>query len=346
MIKVGIVGATGYTGAELVRLLKSHPKAEITVLTTRSSVGADISEVYPGLRGCVQHTCVEYDPDAVIPSVDVVVIALPHGHAVPTALDALQAGKKVIDLGADFRLKDTGEYRKWYGLEHGSPEILSRAVYGLPEVNADKIAGADVVANPGCYPTSIILALAPLLSEGIIKTAGITADSKSGISGAGKTPSEKTHFVECNENVSAYGVSGHRHRPEIEQVIGELSGEKMRISLTPHLVPITRGILSTVYADLKDDASEEELRTLFEDYYRGASFISVLPDGIWPHTRWVYGSNFCHINFFLDREMGRITVVSAIDNLVKGASGQAVQNMNLMFGLPEETGLVVPGIYP
>jgi len=346
LIRAGIIGATGYTGAELIRLLHGHPEVEIAILTSRSYVGEDISNIYPNLKACVRRVCEDQDLDKVVAVSDVIFVALPHGHAVPIVQKAVAAGKKVIDLGADFRLKDANVYKEWYGLEHGAPDMLEEVVYGIPEIYRKRIAVSRVVANPGCYPTSIILGLAPLLHNGLIKLSGITADSKSGVSGAGKAPSEKTHFVECNENISAYGVSGHRHRPEIEQELSFLAGRKVRISFTPHLLPITRGILSTIYADLTSDVDEKDLRKIYSDFYSEAPFVRVLPEGMWPHTRWVYGSNYCHINFAVDKEIRRITILSAIDNLVKGASGQAIQNMNLMLGLREDTGLNVPGIYP
>lgn len=346
MIKASIMGATGYTGAELVRLLYGHQDVEISVLSSRSSVGEDIADIYPGLRHCVSHLFEEQDPDKIVDRSDVIFLCLPHGHAVEVVSRAYAAGKKVIDLGADFRLKDAAEYEKWYGIAHGAPELLDKAVYGLPEVYRDAVKEAQVVANPGCYPTSIILGLAPLLRAGVIRPETIIADSKSGVGGAGKTPTAKTHFVECNENINPYGVSGHRHRPEIEQELGFLAGEEFRISFTPHLLPITRGILSTIYANLKEDTSETQVREIYRGFYGDAGFVRILPPEVWPHTRWVYGSNFCDINFALDREAGRITVMSAIDNLVKGASGQAIQNMNLMFGLEEKTGLLIPGVCP
>ena len=346
MIRAGIIGATGYTGAELVRILYRHPRVEISFLSSRSFAGEDISNVYPNLKCCVEKSCEEQNIDRAVEKCDVIFVALPHGHSVPIVKRALEAGVKVIDLGADFRLKNPEEYERWYGLKHGAPELLDQAVYGLPEIYRQDIAEALVVANPGCYPTSIILGLAPLLKNGVIKTEGIVADSKSGVSGAGRTPSEKTHFVECSESVSAYGVSGHRHRPEIEQELGKLGGTLMRVTFTPHLVPITRGILSTIYAEPAFDAAEDEIRELYESFYHRKPFVRILPEGVFPRTRWVYGSNFCDINFYADREAKRITIISAIDNLVKGASGQAVQNMNLMFGLSEEEGLMVPGLCP
>lgn len=347
MIKAGIIGATGYTGAELVRLLYKHREVEVSMLTSRSSAGEYISDIYPGLTKCVFNTFQEEDYDKVISEADIIFIALPHGHSVPIVSKAVEADKKVIDLGADFRLKDADTYEKWYGLEHKDLGALNKAVYGLPEIYREKIADAKVVANPGCYPTSVILALAPLLENTMVDTSRIVADSKSGVTGAGKKPNERTHFVECNENINPYAVDGHRHRPEIEQELGMIAGqENMRISFTPHLIPISRGILSTVYAFQNEKMDKEKLREIYTSYYAGENFIRILGEGKWPHTRWVYGSNFCDINFAFDEETGVITVLSAIDNLVKGASGQAIQNMNLMFGLPEETGLRFPGLTP
>lgn len=350
MIRVSIIGATGYTGAELVRLLYRHEKVKLSVLSSRSFAGADIADIYPSLKHCVAHILEDQDLDKIIANSDVIFICLPHGHAAGIVAKAYQGGTKVIDLGADFRLKDPAVYAKWYGGEHEAPGLLEQAVYGLPEIYGQEIAEAAIVANPGCYPTSIILALAPLLKEGLIRPRSIIADSKSGVSGAGRTPSEKSHFVECNENINPYAVSGHRHRPEIEQELRFLAGESFRISFTPHLMPITRGILSTVYADLEGDfdeaKGENKIRELYADFYGNGEFVRILSPGVWPHTKWVYGSNFCDINFAVDWEAGRITVISAIDNIVKGASGQAVQNMNLMFGFNESTGLKYPGLCP
>lgn len=346
MIRASIIGATGYTGAELVRLLYGHNQVELSVLSSRSSVGEDIADMYPSLKHCVTHILEEQDLDKISESSDVIFVCLPHGHAAEIVAKAYEAGTRVIDLGADFRLKNADIYAEWYGGVHAAPELLQQAVYGLPELYRQQIAEANIVANPGCYPTSIILGLAPLLQEGIIRPGSIIADSKSGVSGAGKTPSEKTHFVECNENVNPYAVSGHRHRPEIEQELGLLAGEKLRISFTPHLMPITRGILSTIYADIEGDFTEEHIRELYTEFYGNEEFVRILSPGIWPHTKWVYGSNFCDINFAVDVGVGRVTVVSAIDNIVKGASGQAVQNMNLMFGFHENIGLKTPGLCP
>jgi len=346
MIKASIIGATGYTGAELVRLLYGHEQVELSVLSSRTSAGEDIADLYPGLNRCVTHILEEQDLDKIISNSDVIFVCLPHGHAAGVAAKAFGAGTKVIDLGADFRLKEKTLYEKWYGVTHPVPELLKHAVYGLPEIYREDIAEAQIIANPGCYPTSIILGLAPLLQEGVIRPGSIIADSKSGVSGAGKSPTERSHFVECNENINPYAVSGHRHRPEIEQELGSIAGEHFRISFTPHLLPITRGILSTIYADLEGEFSEEQIRELYADIYADAEFIRILSPGVWPHTKWVYGSNFCDINFVIDGEAGRITVMSAIDNIVKGASGQAVQNMNLMFGFKESTGLKMPGLCP
>lgn len=346
MIKVSIIGATGYTGAELVRLLYGHNQVELSVLSSRSSAGEDIAHIYPSLRNCVTHILEDQDLDHIVGSSDVIFICLPHGHAAGIVVKAHQAGTKVIDLGADFRLKDPLVYSEWYGQEHPAPGLLEQAVYGLSELYAEEIRGAQIVANPGCFPTSIVLGLAPLLQEKVIRPKSIIADSKSGVSGAGKALSERSHFVECNENINPYGVSGHRHRPEIEQELGVLADEKFRISFTPHLMPITRGILSTIYADLTGGFTEEAIRELYADFYSESNFVRILPAGVWPHTKWVYGSNFCDINFAIDAEAGRITVMSVIDNVVKGASGQAIQNMNLMFGFHETTGLGNPGLCP
>lgn len=346
MVKAGIIGATGYTGAELVRLLSGHPEVELVALTSRSYAGEAMAAVYPALTAFSDLVCEDLSPDQVLERAEVVFIALPHGHAVPVVTRALEQGIKVIDLGADLRFRDVKVYEEWYKVRHGAPELAARAVYGLPEINRDAICGAMIVANPGCYPTSIILGLAPLLKGGYIDPATIIIDAKSGVSGAGREARVTSLFVECNENINPYGVASHRHTPEIEQELSRLAGREVRISFTPHLLPISRGILSTMYADLAGPATEAELRQAYLDFYGSEPFVHLLPPGKWPHTRWVYGSNNCQINLSVDKRTGRVIVASVIDNLTKGASGQAVQNLNLMCGFPETTALAVPGICP
>lgn len=346
VVKVGIIGATGYTGAELVRILSRHPGVDLVALTTQSYVGKQFWEVYPHLYGYAGLTCGEMDIPRVIGESDLVFIALPHGHAMPVAVEAKNKGKKVIDLGADFRLKDYTVYEEWYKVGHTARELLDEAVYGLPELYREKIKEAWLVANPGCYPTSAILALAPLLQKGLVDTGTIVIDSKSGVSGAGRGLSITTHFCEANENFRAYSVGSHRHTPEIEQELGRLSGECFAVSFTPHLLPITRGILSTVYAKLCGNIDQKEAVELYREYYQGEGFVRVLPEGALPQTKWVSGTNHCDLGITVDPRTGRVVLTSAIDNVVKGASGQAVQNMNLMCGFAEETALAGPGLYP
>lgn len=345
-IKVGIVGATGYAGAELVRILSAHRGVELKALVSQSYVGQAFCEVYPHLYKHVLQQCRELDVPALAGECDVVFTALPHGHAVPVAKEVLERGKKFIDLGADFRFRRPDVYQQWYKVKHEAPELLEQAVYGLPEIHRDKVRSASLVGNPGCYPTSVILGLAPLLRSGLIDTGTIVADSKSGVSGAGRGLSLGTHFSEVNENIRAYNVAAHRHTPEIEQELGWLAGEDTVISFTPHLTPMNRGILSTVYAKLRRKVTLEQVRSVYEDFYRNDFFVRLLPPGVLPQTKAVAGSNHCDIVPVVDPRTGRVVVISAIDNLVKGAAGQAVQNMNLMFGLPETTGLDRPGLYP
>ena len=346
-VKVSIVGATGYTGAELVRILHSHPEVELTALTTRSYVDMPFDKIYPHLYKYNQLVCEEMNFPKLFENSEVIVIALPHGHAMPVALEAARLGKKIVDLGADFRLKDYRVYEKWYKVEHEARKLLDSAAYGLPEVNRDNIKKASLVANPGCYPTSAILALAPLLKHKLIDTGSIVIDSKSGVSGAGRGLALGSHFCEANENFKAYNVAAHRHTPEIEQELSRIAGEPITVTFTPHLLPITRGILSTVYANLLDPpVAKDRIREAYLDYYKEEFFVRVLPEGTLPQTKWVSGANHCDIGLTLDSRTGRVIVTSAIDNLVKGASGQAVQNMNIICGLPEDMGLYGPGLYP
>jgi N-acetyl-gamma-glutamyl-phosphate reductase len=345
-IKVGIIGATGYAGAELVRILSAHPQVELVALVTQSYGGKAFCEVYPHLYKYVMLECRELDLPALADKADVVFAALPHGHAVPVAGEVLERGKKFIDLGADFRFGRRDVYEQWYKVEHSGEELLEQAVYGLPEIHRDKIRSASLVGNPGCYPTSVILGLAPLLRNGLIDPGSIIIDSKSGVSGAGRGLSLGTHFSEVNENFRAYNVGVHRHTPEIEQELSKLAGEDVVVSFTPHLTPMNRGILSTMYAGLKQEMTLEQVRSVYEEFYRSEFFVRLLPPGILPQTKAVTGSNHCDIVPVVDPRTGRVVVISAIDNLIKGAAGQAVQNMNLMFGLPETTGLDRPGLYP
>ncbi|WP_227764222.1 N-acetyl-gamma-glutamyl-phosphate reductase [Zhaonella formicivorans] len=346
MIKASIIGATGYTGVELVRLLAGHREVELVALTSQSYEAEDYTAVYPNMTGYINKKCTAQDVPEIIGASDVVFIALPHGHAVPVAAEAVKQGKKVIDLGADFRFDDLKVYEEWYKVEHTGGSLLSRAVYGLPEINRERIKNAAIVGNPGCYPTSIILGLAPALKHGLVVPDTIIIDSKSGVSGAGRKLALGSHYAEVNENINAYGVASHRHTPEIEQELSKLAGTKLTVSFTPHLMPMTRGILSTIYATVKDNIALDEVREVYSKYYTEEPFVHLLPPGQWPHTKWVYGSNNCQLNLTIDRRTNRLIICSVIDNLVKGAAGQAVQNMNILFGLPETTALRIPGMYP
>lgn len=346
MIKASIIGATGYTGAELVRLLHRHEQVELKHLTSQSFEGQNFEDVYPNLTGYCFQKCVAANIPEVVVESEVIFIALPHGHAVGVVQEAFKQGKKVIDLGADFRFDHGTVYESWYKVVHEGQDLLSKAVYGLPEINRSKIKKTSIVGNPGCYPTSIILALAPALKNKIIDVNSIIIDAKSGVSGAGRKLALSSHFVEANENINAYGVGNHRHTPEIEQELSKIAGEELKVSFTPHLIPMTRGILSTIYASLQGNYTTEQIRELYQEFYQDEPFVQLLPEEKWPHTKWVYGSNNCHLNLLVDARTNRLIIVSAIDNLVKGAAGQAIQNMNLLFGLPETSGLINPGMFP
>ncbi len=346
MLKVAIVGASGYTGVELVRILHCHPEVAVTCVTSERSAGKRISDIYPGLRGRCELVLENLEPVRVAGKADFIFTALPHKSAMEVAPTFLKLGKSLVDLSADYRLHDALEYEKWYE-PHLNPDLLGKAVYGLPEIRRAKIAEAELVANPGCYPTSIILGLAPLLKKKLIDPATIVADSKSGVSGAGRGAKVDSLYCEVNEGFKAYGVGGvHRHIPEIEQELGLLAGRKLTITFTPHLTPMDRGILSTIYAAPVKTVTAAELVRLYNDFYKGEPFVRVLPEGSFPSTAFVRGSNFCDIGVTVDTRSGRVIVVSAIDNLVKGASGQAVQNMNLMCGFPETMGLEGLPLFP
>ena len=346
MLTVAVVGASGYTGVELLRILQSHPEVAVTCVTSEQSAGKRISEVFPSLRSRCDMLLENLEPVRIAERADLVFTALPHKAAMEVVPTFLKLGKRVIDLSADYRLHDAAEYERWYE-PHLSPKLLKQAVYGLPEVRRSKIAKAKLVANPGCYPTSIILALAPLLDKRLIDPASIIADSKSGVSGAGRSAKVDNLYCEVNDGFKAYSVGGaHRHIPEIEQELSLLAGKKLTISFTPHLVPMDRGILSTVYSVPLQPVVASELTALFEQHYYGEPFVRVLPTGQFPSTAYVRGSNFCDIGVTVDQRTGRVIVVSAIDNLVKGASGQAVQNMNLVCGFPENMGLEGLALFP
>ncbi len=346
MLKVAIVGASGYTGLELIRILYCHPEVGVTCVTSEQSAGKMISEVFPSLRSRCDMKLENLEPLRVAEKADIIFTALPHQAAMEVIPAFLELQKRVVDLSADYRLRDAALYEKWYG-KHLSPNILNKAVYGLSELKRGDIAAAQLTANPGCYPTSVILALAPLLKKKLIDIDSIIADSKSGVSGAGRSVKVDNLFCEVNDGFKAYGVAGvHRHIPEIEQELSEIAGKPLAITFTPHLVPMDRGILSTIYAIPLQEVKAEKLHKIYMDFYKGEAFVRVLPAGHFPSTSHVKGSNFCDIGITVDVRTGRIIVISAIDNLVKGAAGQAVQNMNIMHGFPENMGLEQLAIFP
>lgn len=345
MVKIGIAGASGYTGLELIRLLAGHPETELTVLTSESFQGQNIAEVFPSLNGIVDIKLRSLD-DNITKDCSVLFLALPHMAALDKLPVYLQSDCKIIDLSADYRLKDPEAYSDWYSVTHTHPELLEQAVYGLPELHRQSIQTARFVANPGCYPTSVILALAPLLKTDWVNLDSIISDSKSGVSGAGRKPSLTTHFTEVNEGISPYGLAGHRHTPEMEQELSGLAGKPVQVTFSPHLIPMTRGMLSTVYINLNESLDDEKLVEHYHNYYKDEHFVRVLNPGKFASSHHVLSSNFCDIGLKVDSRNQRLIITSAIDNLVKGASGQAIQNMNIMLGLDEKTGLMSPAIYP
>ena len=345
MIKIGIAGASGYTGLELIRLLVGHPGVELTVLTSETFQGQNIAEVFPSLNGIVDLELRPLDNN-IAKECQVLFLALPHTTAMPKLPDYLQSDCKIIDLSADYRLKDPKAYTDWYSVTHTNPELLEKAVYGLPELHRQAIQSAQLVANPGCYPTSVVLALAPLLKTDWVDLGSIISDSKSGVSGAGRKPSLTSHFAEVNEGISPYGLADHRHTPEMEQELSALAGKSVRLTFSPHLVPMTRGMLSTVYINLNQAITDEKLVEHYRSFYKGENFIRVLNPGKFASSHHVLSSNFCDIGLKVDSRNQRLIITSALDNLIKGASGQAVQNMNIMLGLDEKTGLMAPAIFP
>jgi N-acetyl-gamma-glutamyl-phosphate reductase len=345
-IKVGIVGATGYAGEELLRLLLGHPHAEITYIAAKIEKEEKIENIFPQFRGKVSLMCENLDIEKLSSLCDAAFLALPHKVSLQVVPSLIEKGLKVIDLSADFRFKNKDTYEKWYGVKHSGEKFLKDAVYGLTEIYRDKIKGSNLVGNPGCYPTAVALAAFPLLKEGLVKPSAIIADAKSGVSGAGRVENLKLIHAECHESVKAYNVTLHRHQPEMEEVLSHLTGEDVSIIFSPHLIPMNRGILATVYLELKELIGIKEMREIFLKYYKGESFIRLFPQGELPETRFVRGTNNCELGLVLSEKTGHVIVVSAIDNLVKGASGQAVQNMNLMCGFPEETGLTNLPVLP
>ncbi|MDF2822269.1 MAG: N-acetyl-gamma-glutamyl-phosphate reductase, common form [Clostridiales bacterium] len=347
MINAGIIGSTGYAGQELVRLLLEHKDVEIKWVTSNTYLNKTYNKAYGSYFRIFDQECIsDNDFENLIDEIDVLFTATPHGLSAALINKEILQKVKVIDLSADFRLKDKDTYKVWYGLEHASPELLEEAVYGLSEINKVDIKKAQLIANPGCYPTCSTLSLFPLLKEDIIDETSIIIDAKSGVSGAGRANNVSSLYCEVNESTKAYGVAAHRHTPEIEEQMSYIANKDIKISFTPHLIPINRGMLTTSYATLKKKKTYNEIKELYEQYYKEEYFVRVLDEGVYPETRWVEGSNFIDINFKIDERTNRIIVISAIDNLVKGAAGQAVQNMNLMFGLPENTGLKQIPLFP
>lgn len=345
-IKVGIVGGTGYTGVELLRLLALHPQVELTAITSRGDAGLPVADMFPSLRGYIDLAF--SDPaTANLSACDVVFFATPHGVAMSQAQALLDANVKVIDLAADFRLQDTSVFEEWYKMPHSCPDVLSEAVYGIPELNRDHIKSAKVIGNPGCYPTTVLLGLAPLLEKGYIDfSAPIVADAKSGVSGAGRKAEVATLFAESSDSMKAYGVAGHRHHPEIHAQLTQLANAEVQFIFVPHLIPMIRGMLSTIYVKLTDAAKAVDLQALYELRYQHERFVDVMPAGALPETRSVRGSNQLRIALHKQEAAGYLTLVVVQDNLVKGAAGQAVQNMNIMFGFDERSGLEVLPLLP
>jgi N-acetyl-gamma-glutamyl-phosphate reductase len=335
MIKIGIVGGTGYTGVELLRLLATHPRADLVAITSRKEAGMGVAEMFPSLRGRVELRFSEPE-QAGLERCDLVFFATPNGVAMQQARGLLDAGVRIIDLAADFRLRDAALWEKWYGMSHACPDLLAQAVYGLPEVHRERIRAARLVANPGCYPTAVQLGFLPLIEAGVVDTAHLIADAKSGVSGAGRKAEMHILYSEASDNFKAYGVPGHRHLPEIRQGLTSLANTDVGLTFVPHLTPLIRGIHATLYARL---LREVDLQQLYERRYASEPFVDVLPTGSHPDTRCVRGANHCRIAVHRPQGGDTVVVLSVIDNLVKGASGQAVQNMNLMFGLPETAGL-------
>lgn len=342
-IKTGIVGGTGYTGVELLRLLVGHPEVELAVITSRSESGRAVDSLFPNLRGSISLVFSEPDPGQ-LASCDLVFFATPNGTAMTMVPQLLDAGVRVIDLAADFRLRQADEWQQWYGMQHACPEYLQQAVYGLPEINRAAIAQANLVANPGCYPTAVQLGFLPLLEEGLVESGHLIADAKSGVSGAGRKATTATLLCEASENFKAYAVPGHRHLPEIRQGLELAAGKPVGLTFVPHLTPMIRGIHATLYAQLLD--TDRDLQAVFEARYSDEPFVDVLPDGSHPETRSVRGANQCRIAIHRPQQGNTVVVLSVIDNLVKGAAGQALQNMNVMFGLNEVTGLTNIALLP
>src|SRR5437762_6285350 len=346
MIRVGIVGGTGYTGVELLRLLAVHPQAEVRVITSRKEAGMRVAEMFPSLRGLPQFTSLRYSDaaQADLTGREVVFFATPHGVAMAQARELTEGGAKIVDLAADFRLKDPAEFEQWYKMPHACPDLLAESIYGLPEMHRDAIRQARIVGNPGCYPTAIQLGFLPLIEAGVVDVEHLIADAKSGVSGAGRKAELSLSFSEASDNFKAYNVAGHRHHPEIVQGLNGFSKRPVRVVFTPHLTPMIRGIHATLYAQLTK--ADVDLQRLYETRFAGEPFVDVMPPGSHPETRSVRASNVCRIAVHRPQEGDIAVILAVVDNLVKGAAGQAIQNMNLLFGLPETTGLAAPPVLP
>ena len=351
MIKAGIIGATGYAGGELVRLLTQHRDVEIKWYGSRSYIDQKYASVYGNMFEIVDDKCLDDNMEELSRQVDVIFTATPQGFCASMLNEDILSRTKIIDLSADFRIKDVAVYEKWYKIEHKSPQYIEEAVYGLCEINREQVKNARLVANPGCYTTCSILTAYPLVKEGLIDTDTLIVDAKSGTSGAGRGAKVNNLYCEVNENIKAYGVASHRHTPEIEEQLGYAAGKEILINFTPHLVPMNRGILVTEYASLKKKTdgslpTYEEIKAVYDKYYKEEKFVRVLEEGVLPETKWVEGSNYVDVNFVIDERTGRIIMMGALDNIVKGAAGQAVQNMNLMFGCKESEGLELVPMFP
>ena len=346
MIKIGIIGSTGYAGQELVRILLQHKEAEIVWYGSRSYIDKKYSDVFANMFQLVDAKCMDDNMEELANQVDVIFTATPQGLCSSLVNEEVLSKVKIIDLSADFRIKDVKKYEEWYGIEHKSPEFIDEAVYGLCEINREDVKKARLIANPGCYPTCSTLAIYPLVKEGLINTDTIIIDAKSGTSGAGRGAKVNNLYCEVNENIKAYGVASHRHTPEIEDQLSYAAGKDVMLNFTPHLVPMNRGILITAYASLNKQVTYDEIKAIYDKYYKDEYFVRVLENETPPETRWVEGSNFVDVSFKIDNRTNRIIMMGAMDNLVKGAAGQAVQNMNLMFGLDETEGLKLVPIFP
>lgn len=346
MIKVGIIGSTGYAGAVLTKLLINHPNVQIVFLASHSYANNKFHSVYGNFKNIIETTCISSDDveENYLDKIDVLFTALPSGKTFSVVPKALNKGVKVIDLGADYRLKSKSTYEEWYKIDHPCSNLLSKAVYGLPEIAKDKIKSSNLIANPGCYPTASSLALIPLLKYDLVEKSSIIIDAKSGVSGSGRKASIGNLYVECNESVKAYGVTTHRHTPEIEQTLSYVAKDNINLIFTPHLIPMDRGILSTCYGNLKKAVTLNDVYNLYKEFYKNEPFIRILDE--LPETRWVKGSNYCDIGIRIDKRTNKIVTLAAIDNLMKGAAGQAVQNMNIMYGIDEKTGLQIVPMFP